>query len=125
MAKKEKKILVVEDDAFLSNILESKLKKEGHDVQLAHDGVEALEALKTFVPNLIILDLIMPRKDGFAVLEELSQDEDLKKIPVLTLTNLGHESDKKRVNEYSAVVDYIVKADIPIQQVVEKVEGLL
>lgn len=118
------KILVVEDDFFLIKVMQTKLVNEGYQVEIAADGVLALEALKRFAPDLILLDLVMPRKDGFEVLEELSHDKKLAKIPVIVLTNLGQDSDVDRVKVYG-VKDYLVKSDISIDAVVEKVRSVL
>lgn len=121
MAIKCNKILVVEDEAFLANIYKVKLEKEGYDVKIAYDGVEAFEILKDFFPEIILLDLIMPRKDGFEVLHDLSKDKKLRNIPVITLTNLGQQSDKDRVNQYNNVLEYLVKSNIAINDIMEKI----
>ncbi len=118
------KILVVEDDFFLIKVMQTKLVNEGYQVEIASDGVLALEALKRFTPDLILLDLVMPRKDGFEVLEELSHDKKMSKIPVIVLTNLGQDSDVDRVKVFG-VKDYLVKSDISIDAVVEKVRSVL
>lgn len=122
MAKKEgKKVLVVEDDRFLVKAYEAKLKGEGFDVAVAHDGVEAMDYLAKQKPGIVLLDLIMPRMDGFDVLEAMKKQSDLKKIPVLILTNLGQEDDRKRGLEFGAV-DYIVKADYSLAQIVDLIK---
>ena len=118
------KILVVEDDFFLIKVMQTKLVNEGYQVEIASDGVLALEALKRFTTDLILLDLVMPRKDGFEVLEELSHDKKMSKIPVIVLTNLGQDSDVDRVKVFG-VKDYLVKSDISIDAVVEKVRSVL
>lgn len=115
-----KKVLVVEDDTFLAKIYESKLKHEGYDAKVANDGVEGMEALAEMKPNIVLLDLVMPRKDGFTVLKEMSEDSELKKIPVVVLSNLGQDSDVDRVKELGAK-DYLVKADISISDVVDTI----
>ena len=92
-----KKILVAEDDKFLDNAYRVKLTKAGFEVKIVRDGKEALEVLKTFLPDIIILDLVMPIKDGFATLEELKQDPRLKNIPVMVASNLGQKEDEERV----------------------------
>jgi len=118
---KSVKILVVEDDFFLIKIFQTKLSEIGYEVKVAADGVLALDILKKFIPDIILLDLVMPRKDGFEVLEDLHKDSKLKKIPVIVLTNLGQESDIERVKKYG-VKDYLVKSDVPIQDVVKKIK---
>lgn len=122
--KKKGKVLVVEDDFFLIKVFQTKLANEGFEVEIAADGILAFDVLKRFSPDLILLDLVMPRKDGFEVLEDLSKDKKLVKIPVIVLTNLGQESDVDRVKKYG-VKDYLVKSDISIDKVVEKAGEVL
>ena len=119
--KSHKKVLIVEDDDFLQNMLNIKLSKEGFNTKTASDGIEAFEVLEDFHPDLIILDLVMPRKNGFEVLEDLKLNKKLSKIPVIVFTNLAQDSDKERVAEYD-VMEYLIKADTPIQSLVDKVE---
>lgn len=121
---KQAKILVIEDDFFLIKVFQTKLTNEGFQVEIAADGVLAMETLARFTPDLILLDLVMPRKDGFEVLEDLSHDKKLAAIPVIVLTNLGQDSDMERVKKYG-VVDYLVKSDISIDDVVVKVKNAL
>lgn len=118
-----KKILLVEDDKILAKLYQTKFQKEGFEIQLAYDGQEGLDKLKSFEPSIIILDLIMPRLDGFGFLEKFQTDAVLskKKIPILVLSNLGQDSDIKRAQDLGAV-DYFVKADISLVQMVEKVK---
>lgn len=121
---KKAKILVVEDDFFLIKVFQTKLSNEGFHVEIAADGVLAMEILTRFAPDLILLDLVMPRKDGFEVLEDLSKDKKFSQIPVIVLTNLGQDSDIERVKKYG-VVDYLVKSDISIDDVVAKAKSVL
>lgn len=121
---KKVKVLVIEDDFFLIKVFQTKLANEGFQVEIAADGVLAMEILTRFVPDLILLDLVMPRKDGFEVLEDLSKDKKLAAIPVIVLTNLGQDSDMERVKKYG-VVDYLVKSDISIDDVVVKAKSAL
>ena len=120
-AKSKRKLLVVEDDFFLIKVFQAKLEESGYEVRVATDGKLALETLETYTPDMILLDLVMPRMDGFEVLAELKRNKQWKNIPVIVLTNLGQESDIERV-EKLGVKDYLVKADIPIHDVVNKVE---
>jgi two-component system, OmpR family, alkaline phosphatase synthesis response regulator PhoP len=121
---KGKKILIVEDDQFLLKIYDVKFKKEGYDVMLAEDGDLAIELAKSSKPDLILLDLILPKKDGFDVLKELKSDAGLKDIPVIVLTNLGQDEDAKKGMELGAD-DYVIKANTSIDDVVEKAEAIL
>lgn len=121
------KILLVEDDQFLSSLLKTRLEKEKFEVTLAHDGPEAVQAIKSYSPDLILLDVILPGKSGFDVLEEIQKDpqlRDKKDIPVVIISNLGQESDLERGRELG-VVDYFVKARISIDDLVNKVYGYL
>lgn len=117
---KKTKVLVVEDDQFLMNAYLIKLEKEGFDVKGAMDGEEGLKYAKEMVPHIILLDLMMPRMDGYQVLEALQKNTSLKKIPVVILSNLGQQTDIKRGMDLGAI-DYLVKANLSIEEVVEKV----
>jgi len=119
-----KKILVAEDDNFLANAYRLKLTKAQFEVKLVSDGEEALEALQTFAPDLIILDLVMPKKDGFAVLEELKKSDKWKTIPVLVASNLGQSEDIVKATKLGAD-DYIVKTDLSMKNLLVKINSFL
>ncbi|OGD95156.1 hypothetical protein A3A48_04260 [Candidatus Curtissbacteria bacterium RIFCSPLOWO2_01_FULL_37_9] len=114
-------MLVAEDDRFYSNIYKTKLSKEGYEVEVANNGDQALKIAKEKTPDLILLDLIMPNKDGFELLKELREDNNLKKVKIIILSNLGQEEDIKRVRVYG-VVDYLVKTNISIHTVIDKIK---
>jgi len=120
------KILLIEDDQILAKLYQAKFQKEGFETNLALDGQEGIAHMKTFNPDLIILDLIMPMMDGFEFLQKVKDDPDLsfKNIPILVLSNLGQESDIKRAHELGAK-DFFVKADVSLAQMVEKVRKYL
>ena len=118
------KVLLVEDDKFLSSILKTKLEQAGLEINLALDGEQALEALKTYQPNLILLDLILPKKSGFEVLESLSQDPQLEQIPVIILSNLGQEKDIERTKQLGAI-EYYIKAKTSIDFLIERIKDIL
>lgn len=122
MAKTSNKILIAEDDPFLSKVMNSTLKDEGFDVDLAHDGGEALEKIAKNKYALILLDLIMPVKNGFEVLGELKTKK--SKIPVLVFSNLSQDQDKKEVMSLGAK-EYYVKSDISIDEVVAAVKNYI
>lgn len=107
------KILIVEDDNFLSTILANRLKKEGFVVLQAFNGEEALNVLKTEKPNLIVLDLILPKKSGFDVLETISADPQLNQIPVVVFSNLGQESDIGKTKSLGAI-EYHIKVQTSV-----------
>ena len=102
-------ILLVEDDLFFQKFYAAKIKEAGIDVIVANDGDDALQKLETLRPQLILLDLIMPKKDGFEVLQALSQNGELKNIPVLVFSTLGQEADIARAKQLGAR-DYVNKS---------------
>jgi len=118
------KILVAEDDKFLSKAYAAKLKKSGFEVALAVDGEEAISKARTDKPDVVLLDLVMPKKDGFDALYDLKQDKITQSIPIIVLSNLGQEEDIKRAKELGAE-DYLVKSNIAIQDVVDKIKQVL
>ena len=120
-----KSVLVVEDDVFLSGLLVSRLQQAGLKVQKAMTGEEALEILRGgTVPSLILLDIILPKKSGFEVLEEIQADPNLQKAPIIITSNLGQENDIKRGKQLG-VVDYFIKAQTPIEKLVARVKGIV
>jgi len=116
----KKKILLIEDDLFLSKIFSNRLIAEGFEAIVALDGVEGLEKIKNSSFDLILLDLILPKKSGFEVLEEMRMNDELKKIPVVILTNLEQDVDIEKGKALGAV-DYLIKANFSIKEVIDKV----
>ena len=116
-------ILLVEDDPFLSSVLRMKLEKESFKVIRAADGDEALNFLteQGVKPDLILLDLILPKKNGFEVLETIRQDPLLEKLPVIIISNLGQPSDIER-GKALGVIDYVIKARLSVEELVNKVK---
>lgn len=119
-----KTILVVEDDQFLSKILKMKFEKIGYEILVAYDGLEALEMAKTKSPDLALLDIMMPVKDGFSVLAEMKKDSKLSKIPVIIASNLGQKEDKDKAVALGAE-DYIVKSDTSLDDLVKRTREIL
>ncbi|MDO8560918.1 MAG: response regulator [bacterium] len=118
-------VLIVEDDKFLSTLLSEKLQREGIFVVSAENGEEALIKMKADPqPQVILLDLLLPIVDGFEVLRRMREDQELKRIPVLVLSNLGQESDIKRAKDLGAV-DYMVKAYFTPGEIVDKVRRII
>ncbi|MBI5798633.1 MAG: response regulator [Candidatus Yonathbacteria bacterium] len=113
-------VLVVEDEDFLVRALKDNLVSEGYTVSVAMDGEAAFDELKKKVPSLILLDILLPKKNGFDVLKEIRQSPEWQLIPVVILSNLGEDSEIKRALELGAN-DYFVKSQHPIQEVIEKV----
>ena len=118
------KILLVEDDAFISHAYKDGLERAGLEVLLATDGEQAMTQLHAHRPQLVLLDLIMPIKNGFEVLTELQQDKKYKGIPVIVLSNLGQDSDMAKAKALGAV-DYFIKSNTSMKEVIEKVKGYL
>jgi len=117
-----KKVLIIEDESQFLTLLCGKLEKEGYDVSYASDGEEAVRKFKAVHPDVILLDILLPKQDGFTVLEEIRGLKD-SDIPVLVLTNLSSDEDRKRGDNLN-VADYMVKSDVSLAQVVEKVGTL-
>lgn len=118
-------ILLVEDDKFLRTLLADKLTREGLFVVSAENGQEALVKMKEPPrPQVILLDLLLPILDGFEVLRQMKGDEDLRRMPVIVLSNLGQEEDIRRAKELGAK-DYMVKAYFTPGEIVEKILGVI
>lgn len=119
-----KKITIAEDDQFLSNAYRVKLTKEGYEVIMTADGEELMESLKKEKPDLIILDLLMPKKDGFEALKEIKADATLRDVPVIIASNLGQTNDIDQGIKMGAN-DYIVKSDLSLEDLVAKIKNLI
>jgi DNA-binding response OmpR family regulator len=117
-------ILIVEDKDFLVRTLKDNLIAEGYSVNVARNGEEAVDRIKKSKPSLILLDILMPKKDGFYVLEEVKRNSDWKLIPIIVLSNLGEDESIKKALEAGAD-DYFVKSQHPIQEIVEKAKDYL
>ena len=121
--KKNPKILLAEDDKFISRAYKDGLTRAGFDVSVAIDGNEALAQIKTVKPDLMLLDLIMPVKNGFEVLEELQKSKE-NKSPIIVLSNLGQESDIQRAKDLDAT-DYLIKSNVTLKEVIDKIKSYL
>lgn len=119
-----KKILWVEDDSFLSDLLAQKLSHEGCSSMYARDGEQALEMLKKEVPDIVLLDVILPGMSGFDVLKTIKADERLKHIPVMVLSNLGQSADTQKAKELGAI-KYLVKAEHDLDDILDEVAQVL
>lgn len=124
MSETQKTVLIAEDDAFIKRAYVDSLTRAGYEVLTASDGVEALDVARSQSPDLILLDLMMPVKNGFEFLEEACADESIKNIPVIILSNLGQDSDIKKCQEMGAE-DYMIKSNNSMKDVVEKVAKFL
>jgi len=115
------KILIIEDDTFFQKLYQSKLHEKGFEVEIANDGEEGIEKIHTFKPDILLLDLIMPKKNGFEVLEFLSKDKTLQRIPVIVFSTLGQEQDIEKAKKLGAK-DYITKGFLSFDELEEKIE---
>jgi CheY-like chemotaxis protein len=124
MTERGKTILLVEDDRFLRRAAEATLKRSGFTVVVAADGEEALRVVGSSRPDLILLDLIMPKIQGFEVLRRLKEDPATAEVPVIVLSNLGQETDVQRALQGGAR-GYLIKANLSLDELVKAVEGAL
>ena len=120
----QKKILLVEDDVFMLQLLSDKLRKSGFDVSVAGDGEECLKTLQSIKPDLVLLDIVMPKLDGLDVLRRMKSSPDLSSIPVIVLSNLGQKEEVERARDLGAK-DYIIKANFTTREIVEKLDSIL
>jgi len=119
-----KKILFVEDESALQKTFGETLRQRGYDVISALDGEAGLRMVKIKKPDLILLDLILPKMSGFEVLKKIKEDKEIKDIPVIVLTNLEQMEDVDRVIALGATT-YLVKTKYTLDEVVEKIEKAL
>ena len=118
------KILIIEDDPLMRRLYQKIFTFEKYEVESAEDGEEGLEKARKVKPTLILLDVMMPKMNGLQVLEKLKADPDLKKIPVVMLTNLAGQKDAETALAKGAV-KYIVKSEYEPKQVADMVKGVL
>ena len=115
-----KKILIIEDEEILSGLLKKKLASLGYQVLEAEDGEQGLKLMRETMPDLILLDIIMPKMGGFEVMEAMQKDENLKKIPVIIISNSGQPVELDRAKKLGAK-DWLIKTEFDPQDVVDKV----
>lgn len=118
------KILIIEDENILREILRDSLKKEGYKVYTASDGEEGLEKMNSVKPNLVILDVIMPKMDGFEVMRRMSKDENLSKVRVIVISNSGQPVEIEEAMKLGAK-DFIIKTEFDQKGLIEKVKKQL
>lgn len=118
------KILLVEDDEMLHSMYTQKFSQEGYQIISAYNGAEGLKKAEEEKPDVILLDIIMPKMDGFVALKKIKQNAKLASIPVVMLTNLGQDEDIKKGRELGAD-DYFIKANHTPTEVVAKIKALL
>lgn len=117
-------VLIVEDDVFLAEIYQKKFEMEGFKVSMAGNGEKGLADIKKKKPDIVLLDILLPKLDGFAVLEAAKADAAIKNIPIILLTNLGQKDDVQRGLDEGAV-DYLIKTHFKPSEVVDKVRKVL
>ncbi len=118
------KILIVEDDKFLRELISRKLVKEGYDIAEAVDGEEGVKKSEEFMPDLILLDLILPGIDGFGTLEKIKDNSKTMNIPVVILSNLGQKDEVEKGLKLGAI-DFLIKAHFTPEEIVEKIRLVL
>ena len=118
------KILIAEDEETLVKVFQEKFEREHFSVEVITKGDAVLSAVKKFMPDIILLDIILPKKTGLVILKELKASPDLKHIPVIIVSNLGEDEQIKEALQNGAV-DYLVKAQHPINEIVEKVNNAI
>lgn len=118
------RILIVEDDPYIMRVYERKFQAEGFTIATARNGEEGLEKVKEAKPDIILLDLVMPKKDGFEFVRELRKDDTYINTPIIVLTNLGQEHDVERAQKLG-ISAYLLKSNQSIQDVFEMVQKTL
>lgn len=109
------RVFVVEDDPLLKNLLKDKLANSNFPAEIAADGIEIVEKVRNFKPAVIVLDLMLPGKDGFEILAELKQESDLKSIPVIVFSNRDSQEDRQRCKDLGADKFYVkALTDLPV-----------
>ena len=118
------KILIVEDDSFLVKAYQIKFDRAGFDVSVAMSGDEGIEMARKKAPSLIILDLMLPKMNGFEFLEAIKKDEELKNIPVIALSNLGQKSDVEKELSLGAA-QYFIKTEHTLEEIIKEIKKYL
>jgi DNA-binding response OmpR family regulator len=124
MSEEKKKVLIVEDDPFIRDIYQVKFSQDGFEVVGADNGMEALKKMEQLIPDIILLDIVMPYMDGMETLKNIKAKEEWKKIPIIMLTNIS-EKEKITESEGYGVNDYLIKSHFTPSEVVQKVKTLL
>ena len=124
----KKRILVVDDEPDFCSIVQGNLEKEGFEVEVAYDGVQGLEKVKANPPDAIVLDVMMPEKDGYAVCKEIKEDEKLADIPIVMLTAVASHVTSTRYSHYDGMSmqadDYLPKP-ASAEDITQSLKGLL
>lgn len=121
---KDYKIMIIEDDVFVMDIYQTKLSQEGFQLISAVNGVDAIKKLETEIPDLILLDIIMPYMGGLEVLAEIKKDDRINKIPIIMLTNLSQREEVDTAMGLGAN-DFLIKSHFTPSEVLEKIKKML
>lgn len=116
-----KKILIIEDEKIIGDLLERKLTGEGYSVVITTNGIDGLIKMREDRPDMVLLDIIMPKMGGFEVMEEMNKDKTLKDIPVIVVSNSGQPVEIDRIKKMGAK-DWLIKTEFDPQEVLEKVK---
>ena len=117
-------ILIIEDDSFLQGLEATKLQKEGYKIMVAKDNIEAFKTLEETKPDLILLDLMLPGVDGFAVLKQIRESKNFAKIPVIVFSNLSEEKDIEKAKRLN-ISEFMIKSNFTLDELAETVKKLL
>jgi DNA-binding response OmpR family regulator len=117
-------VLIIEDDSYISDMYKIKLESENFEVVIANDGIVGIKILEKQKPDIILLDIVMPKVDGFSVLKTIKKNSELKEIPVILLTNLSQKESVERGFELGAD-GYIIKAHFTPSEVIGKIKDIL
>jgi two-component system, OmpR family, alkaline phosphatase synthesis response regulator PhoP len=115
-----KKILLVEDEQIIIDLLQKKLIEEGYDVSVAKNGEEGVKMMQEEKPDLVLLDIVMPKMGGLEVMEEMQKDPDLKRVPIVVVSNSGQPVELDRAKRLGAK-DWLIKTEFDPQEVIDKV----
>lgn len=124
MAKTVHRVLLIEDDRFLAGMYEKKLRLEKFDVRVAHDGEEGLRLCEVYKPDIILLDILLPKLSGFEVLKAARASDACRTTPVLVLSNLSQQRDIARCMELGAT-DYLIKSHFMPSEVIQRIRAIL
>jgi len=116
------KILIIEDEEIMIHLLSKKISEEGYDVSVAVNGEEGLAQMRKVKPDLILLDIVMPKMGGIETMEEMQKDENLKNIPVIIISNSGQPVEIDKAKQLGAK-DWLVKTEFDPKEVIEKIKN--
>jgi DNA-binding response OmpR family regulator len=119
-----KKILIIEDDPYLIDVYKTKLEKEGFEVEIAESGEKGLEKLKEEKFDLLVLDIVLPKFNGFEILEKIKENKDIKDLKIIVLSNLSQKEEIERALSFG-VEKYLIKAYFTPTEVIEEIKKIL